>query len=77
MWGRPAGRPAADLIFCPYADLVTTRCACKKTFLANLRDDKQIDHFKIILRLNKAKKKSRETECDVKNDSKYQNEGDF
>ena len=24
------GGPAADLIFCPYADLVTTRCACKK-----------------------------------------------
>ena len=30
-----------------------------------------------ILRLNKAKTKSRETESDVKYDSKYQNEGDF
>ena len=35
------------------------------------------DNKLTILRLNEAKKKSRETECDVKNDSKYQNEGEF
>ena len=26
--GRPAGREAAGLTFCPVSDLETTRCAC-------------------------------------------------
>ena len=28
--GRPAGREAAGLTFCPVSDLETTRCACNK-----------------------------------------------
>ena len=56
--GRPAGREAAGLTFCPVSDLETTRCACKKRVPKNnFKKCRKNDTKWIIIRLNNANKK--------------------